>query len=327
MGRHCGSVTCGSIYVCVQHDELLLYVLYDTMQVSGPCDSSVLRCRLGVHSRDAPRWRLGEPLVQEAGRRMCVCGWLPHMLFNTHNFTNVMFSSRSCSKGPEAPVWMWSLWPRVRSPEMVNRSHLSRSKRQILLFTCYYVLLTEHRQSSIVTDGALSLQLVTDRLGFDTRTTVLGHVQRGGTPSAFDRILVSDSTKQQIIVHRATRSCHCLSSTDTHCMCRPGQPDGCGGGDGTAGGHPWHSGLCGQPIREPGGQTAAHGVRASGTSRHYHVSVSFSCFERWRVERRPSSSSSMSLSHLLLLSLLQTKDVTAAMAEGRFDDAIKLRGK
>ncbi|KAF6724638.1 ATP-dependent 6-phosphofructokinase, muscle type [Oryzias melastigma] len=34
-------------------------------------------------------------------------------------------------------------------------------------------------------------QLVTDRLGFDTRTTVLGHVQRGGTPSAFDRILGS----------------------------------------------------------------------------------------------------------------------------------------
>ena len=33
-------------------------------------------------------------------------------------------------------------------------------------------------------------QLVVKRLGFDTRVTVLGHVQRGGTPSAFDRILV-----------------------------------------------------------------------------------------------------------------------------------------
>lgn len=41
-----------------------------------------------------------------------------------------------------------------------------------------------------------TLQLVTDRLGFDTRTTVLGHVQRGGTPSAFDRILVSVLTKE-----------------------------------------------------------------------------------------------------------------------------------
>ncbi|NXU48741.1 PFKAP protein, partial [Turnix velox] len=35
--------------------------------------------------------------------------------------------------------------------------------------------------------------LVVQRLGFDTRVTILGHVQRGGTPSAFDRILVSKS--------------------------------------------------------------------------------------------------------------------------------------
>uniref|UniRef100_G3TMZ0 6-phosphofructokinase type B n=1 Tax=Loxodonta africana TaxID=9785 RepID=G3TMZ0_LOXAF len=33
--------------------------------------------------------------------------------------------------------------------------------------------------------------LVVQRLGYDTRVTVLGHVQRGGTPSAFDRILSS----------------------------------------------------------------------------------------------------------------------------------------
>lgn len=38
---------------------------------------------------------------------------------------------------------------------------------------------------------------MTDRLSFDTRTTVLGHVQRGGTPSAFDRILVSISANGQ----------------------------------------------------------------------------------------------------------------------------------
>uniref|UniRef100_A0A8C7ZHQ7 6-phosphofructokinase n=1 Tax=Oryzias sinensis TaxID=183150 RepID=A0A8C7ZHQ7_9TELE len=54
----------------------------------------------------------------------------------------------------------------------------------------------------IVAEGAISRdgkpitsdqikKLVTDRLGFDTRTTILGHVQRGGTPSAFDRILGS----------------------------------------------------------------------------------------------------------------------------------------
>lgn len=36
----------------------------------------------------------------------------------------------------------------------------------------------------------ISSQLVVKCLGFDTRVTILGHVQRGGTPSAFDRILV-----------------------------------------------------------------------------------------------------------------------------------------
>lgn len=34
-------------------------------------------------------------------------------------------------------------------------------------------------------------QVVVDKLHQDTRITVLGHVQRGGNPSAFDRVLVS----------------------------------------------------------------------------------------------------------------------------------------
>jgi ATP-dependent phosphofructokinase / diphosphate-dependent phosphofructokinase len=29
------------------------------------------------------------------------------------------------------------------------------------------------------------------RTGFETRATVLGHVQRGGTPTAFDRVLAT----------------------------------------------------------------------------------------------------------------------------------------
>lgn len=33
-------------------------------------------------------------------------------------------------------------------------------------------------------------QVVVDKLHQDTRITVLGHVQRGGNPSSFDRILV-----------------------------------------------------------------------------------------------------------------------------------------
>lgn len=35
-------------------------------------------------------------------------------------------------------------------------------------------------------------KVIVDRLGYDTRTTILGHVQRGGQTSAYDRILVID---------------------------------------------------------------------------------------------------------------------------------------
>ena len=38
-----------------------------------------------------------------------------------------------------------------------------------------------------------------DNGGFDARITVLGHVQRGGSPSAFDRINVGDKWKQNNI--------------------------------------------------------------------------------------------------------------------------------
>ena len=37
--------------------------------------------------------------------------------------------------------------------------------------------------------GALVGSAITERTGFESRVTVLGHVQRGGTPTAFDRVL------------------------------------------------------------------------------------------------------------------------------------------
>ncbi|MFA4874230.1 MAG: 6-phosphofructokinase [bacterium] len=37
--------------------------------------------------------------------------------------------------------------------------------------------------------GHVLANMVNERTGFDTRVTVLGHVQRGGTPTAFDRVL------------------------------------------------------------------------------------------------------------------------------------------
>ncbi|XP_053539985.1 ATP-dependent 6-phosphofructokinase, platelet type isoform X2 [Ictalurus punctatus] len=46
------------------------------------------------------------------------------------------------------------------------------------------------RHGKAITSSFLK-DLVVRCLGFDTRVTILGHVQRGGTPSAFDRILAS----------------------------------------------------------------------------------------------------------------------------------------
>ncbi|XP_062321825.1 phosphofructokinase, muscle b [Osmerus eperlanus] len=116
----------------------------------------------------------------------------------------------------------------------------------------------------IVAEGAMNCQgepitcdllrrLVSERLGFDTRATILGHVQRGGTPSAFDRILGSRMGVEAVMA--------LLEAT----------PD-----------------------------TPACVVSLSG-----NMAVRLPLMECVQV----------------------TKDVTTAMAEGRFEDAVKLRGK
>lgn len=62
----------------------------------------------------------------------------------------------------------------------------------------------------IVSEGAIDREgnaitaemirkVVVDELNQDTRITVLGHVQRGGNPSAFDRVLVSSSISNNLI--------------------------------------------------------------------------------------------------------------------------------
>lgn len=112
-----------------------------------------------------------------------------------------------------------------------------------------------------------SLQLVSKRLGFDTRTTILGHVQRGGTPSAFDRILVwNDENCILLLVNNVIKyKCTCFSK----CLpldCESGQQDGCGICDGSAGGHTRDSCMCGQLVWKHGCQAASNGVCASGES-------------------------------------------------------------
>jgi 6-phosphofructokinase 1 len=39
--------------------------------------------------------------------------------------------------------------------------------------------------------GQLLAEAIEERTGFETRVTVLGHIQRGGTPTAFDRVLAT----------------------------------------------------------------------------------------------------------------------------------------
>uniref|UniRef100_A0A8C7G6M2 6-phosphofructokinase type A n=1 Tax=Oncorhynchus kisutch TaxID=8019 RepID=A0A8C7G6M2_ONCKI len=102
-------------------------------------------------------------------------------------------------------------------------------------------------------------KLVEKNLGFDTRTTVLGHVQRGGTPSAFDRILVGLSLSLSLMGVEAVMA-----------------------------------------LLEATPETPACVVSLSGN----------------QAVRLP-----------LMECVQVTKDVTTAMAEKRWEDAIKLRGK
>lgn len=39
--------------------------------------------------------------------------------------------------------------------------------------------------------GQIIADEIKSRLGYDVRTTVLGHIQRGGTPTAYDRVLAT----------------------------------------------------------------------------------------------------------------------------------------
>ena len=55
-------------------------------------------------------------------------------------------------------------------------------------------LAVKHGRGSIQTPGAADTlaHLLTDRIDVETRTTVLGHLQRGGGPVAFDRVLATE---------------------------------------------------------------------------------------------------------------------------------------
>uniref|UniRef100_A0A3Q3JXY4 ATP-dependent 6-phosphofructokinase n=1 Tax=Monopterus albus TaxID=43700 RepID=A0A3Q3JXY4_MONAL len=95
----------------------------------------------------------------------------------------------------------------VLIPEMPPEDGWEEKMCEKLVIKCFSFNSTTRSRGSrlniiIVAEGAIDRHgksitssyvkdLVVKCLGFDTRVTILGHVQRGGTPSAFDRILAS----------------------------------------------------------------------------------------------------------------------------------------
>jgi 6-phosphofructokinase len=88
------------------------------------------------------------------------------------------FATPSKRWGPESSFWFLFL--------IIVRQHRDVGKRKTLV---------------IVAEGAIDSELnpihasrikdvLSERMGLDTRVTTLGHTQRGGRPCAYDRIMV-----------------------------------------------------------------------------------------------------------------------------------------
>lgn len=64
--------------------------------------------------------------------------------------------------------------------------------------------------------------VIKSTLHYDTRVTVLGHVQRGGMPSAFDRLLGCRMGAEAVLalMEMTPASQPCVISIDGNLMCR-----------------------------------------------------------------------------------------------------------
>ena len=65
-------------------------------------------------------------------------------------------------------------------------------------------------------------RMTEEKLGYDTRVSVLGHVQRGGAPSAFDRVLGSRMGAEAVLalMEMTTESAPCVIGLDGNKMVR-----------------------------------------------------------------------------------------------------------
>lgn len=147
------------------------------------------------------------------------------------------------------------------------------------------------------------------RLGFDTRVTILGHVQRGGTPSAFDRILVSHG------IFKTSQWKHSMFQSPNMVLLLllplAGQSYGCGGSAGVTGSLCQHPGLRRVSGWQPGCPTATYGVCSDGKS----------------VERDGLQSIREGIWNIDHLFCHQTQEVQKAMDEKKFEEAVALRGR
>lgn len=77
----------------------------------------------------------------------------------------------------------------------------------------------------IVSEGSASAHdiagVITQKIGFETRVTVLGHIQRGGNPTAVDRILASQLGYHAVEVLRSGQTDVCVNIKNDRCETIP----------------------------------------------------------------------------------------------------------
>ncbi len=94
--------------------------------------------------------------------------------------------------------------------ELINYYEKTKKKRHAI------VIVTEK-----ITDVEHLAKKVTTHTGFSGRATVLGHIQRGGSPSASDRMLATRMGDKAVQVLLEGKVGHCVGIVDNHIVSMP----------------------------------------------------------------------------------------------------------
>ncbi|MFZ1416519.1 MAG: ATP-dependent 6-phosphofructokinase [Defluviicoccus sp.] len=87
---------------------------------------------------------------------------------------------------PEVPVSIAKVTAKLKAVSARGRNHAL-----VVVAEGVHRALDDGRATDCRTAGAIVADMIAKETGAETRVTVLGHVQRGGSPNAFDRILAS----------------------------------------------------------------------------------------------------------------------------------------